>query len=97
MSPKHVALKQAIQNVTKPKVRDVIMQAGSWLDLLDIPKRRIGVAALNPHTREGGILGKEEIEEIEPAVDEASEIIDVKGLTPLTLSFTELPWVNLTL
>jgi len=32
---------------------------------------KIGVCALNPHAGEGGLFGREEIEEIEPAVKEA--------------------------
>ncbi len=32
---------------------------------------RLAVAALNPHAGEGGLLGREEVEEIAPAVDQA--------------------------
>lgn len=44
---------------------------------------RIAVAALNPHAGEGGIFGKEEVDIIRPAVDEAlSRGIDVSGPHP---------------
>ena len=39
-----------------------------------LPGSRIGVCALNPHGGEGGIFGREEIEEIEPAVREAQSL-----------------------
>ena len=44
---------------------------------------RIGVAALNPHNSDGGLLGHEEGEEIAPAVVAARELgIDATGPVP---------------
>ena len=41
---------------------------------------RIGVAGLNPHAGEGGLFGREEIEQIAPAVAQAqAEGIDARG------------------
>jgi 4-hydroxy-L-threonine phosphate dehydrogenase PdxA len=49
---------------------------------------RIAVAALNPHGGEGGILGREEIEEILPAVKEAAAAgIDARGPYPADTVF----------
>ena len=46
-------------------------------------KPRIGVAALNPHAGEDGMFGREEIDEIAPAVKEAQALgIDVTGPLP---------------
>jgi 4-hydroxythreonine-4-phosphate dehydrogenase len=43
----------------------------------------IGVAALNPHGGEGGLLGREEIDEIEPALKMARQMgIDARGPYP---------------
>ena len=43
----------------------------------------IAVAALNPHGGEGGLLGREEIEEIAPAVEDArARGIDARGPYP---------------
>ena len=43
----------------------------------------IAVAALNPHGGEGGMLGREEIDEIAPAVSEACAAgVDVRGPYP---------------
>jgi len=36
-----------------------------------LPDARIAVAALNPHGGEGGLLGREELDEIAPAVTDA--------------------------
>jgi 4-hydroxythreonine-4-phosphate dehydrogenase (EC 1.1.1.262) len=48
------------------------------------------VAALNPHAGEGGLLGREEIDEIAPAVEEARVKygIDAHGPIQLTQSST---------
>ena len=44
---------------------------------------RIALAALNPHGGEGGLLGKEEAQELQPAVAAAVELgIDVTGPVP---------------
>ena len=51
--------------------------------LLKIPKPRLAVAALNPHGGEGGILGREEIEVIGPAIKQAqAEGMDARGPYP---------------
>ena len=46
-------------------------------------KPKIAVAALNPHGGEGGMLGREEIEEITPAVTDLQQMgYDVVGPYP---------------
>ena len=51
-------------------------------------KPRLAVAALNPHAGEGGQLGRDEIDEIEPAVRKArSEGIAVDGPVPADMVF----------
>ena len=47
--------------------------------LIGSERRRIVVAALNPHAGEQGILGNEEIDEIAPAVKEMRDLYDVHG------------------
>ena len=43
----------------------------------------IAVAALNPHAGEGGMVGREEIDHIAPAIEEAKKKgIDVYGPIP---------------
>ena len=54
-----------------------------------IPAPRIMVCGLNPHAGEGGHLGREEIESIEPAVEAlCAEGIDVRGPVPADTAFT---------
>ncbi|HKW05153.1 MAG TPA: 4-hydroxythreonine-4-phosphate dehydrogenase PdxA [Nitrososphaerales archaeon] len=79
MPPKHVPLKQAVRMVSSERVFETILLADRSLKLLGIKKRRIAVAALNPHSGDGGLLGREEIEELSPAIKKASKSLDVKG------------------
>ncbi len=67
----HVSLKEAIERVKKDRVLDVIRIANNGCKALGIETPRIAVAGLNPHCGEGGLFGREEIEEIQPAIDEA--------------------------
>lgn len=67
----HVSLREAIERVKKPRVLEVIRIANTGCKALGIKQPKIAVAGLNPHCGEGGLFGREEIEEIQPAIDEA--------------------------
>lgn len=67
----HVSLREACNRVKKDRVLDCIHMANDTMKLLGIEKPKIGVAGLNPHCGEEGMFGCEEIEEIQPAIDEA--------------------------
>lgn len=67
----HVSLREAIERVKKPRVLEVIRIANEGCKALGIAQPKIAVAGLNPHCGEGGLFGREEIEEIQPAIDEA--------------------------
>jgi 4-hydroxythreonine-4-phosphate dehydrogenase len=55
-----------------------------------MPHPRIGVAALNPHGSDAGLLGDEEDNEIRPAVDEAIQVgIDAVGPVPADTIFVQ--------
>ncbi|MEW9096870.1 MAG: 4-hydroxythreonine-4-phosphate dehydrogenase PdxA [Clostridiaceae bacterium] len=76
----HVSLREACNRVEKERVLDVIKLAYSSLKSMGISNPRIAVAGLNPHAGESGIFGREEIEEITPAVLEGKGLkIDVEG------------------
>lgn len=78
----HVSLQQAITLVKKDRVLNVIKLTHESLSSF-IDKPRIAVAGLNPHAGENGAFGREELEEISPAVKAAQEIgIDVTGPIP---------------
>jgi len=69
---RHVPLNKVAEMITKGRVLRAIRFAQIGLtDLLCIQAPTIGVSALNPHCGDGGLLGLEEINEIEPAVKSA--------------------------
>lgn len=66
----HLSLKDVPKAVTRERVRRAVVQTADHLrDWWGIRNPRIGVAALNPHAGEGGILGREEIQVIAPELD----------------------------
>ena len=67
----HVSLREACDRVKKDRVLEVIRIADEGCRSLGIENPKIGVAGLNPHCGENGMFGREEIEEIQPAIEEA--------------------------
>lgn len=66
----HLAVKDVPAAVTRGRVRRTILHLAEALErLIDQPE--ITVAGLNPHAGEGGLLGTEEIDVVQPALDEA--------------------------
>ena len=87
----HVSLRQACDLVKKERVLTVIHLADKALKDLGIKRPKIGVAGLNPHAGEGGLFGKEEIEEIIPAIEQAKkEHITVDGPVPPDTIFSKV-------
>ncbi|MCX7914350.1 MAG: 4-hydroxythreonine-4-phosphate dehydrogenase PdxA [Thermodesulfovibrionales bacterium] len=79
----HVSFKDIPKLITKDKVFNTILNAYKASKMLSIDSPRIAVCGLNPHAGEGGIFGKEEIEQIIPAIERAiSEGIIVSGPFP---------------
>lgn len=76
----HVSLEEAIQQVTTENVLETIQVTVEGLRELGIDSPRIAVAGLNPHAGEEGVLGTRDMEEIQPAVEQAqAEGIDASG------------------
>ena len=67
----HVSLREACDRVKKERVLDCIRLANNAMKAIGIENPKIGVAGLNPHCGEDGMFGREEIDEIQPAIDEA--------------------------
>lgn len=67
----HVALRQAIEAVTFDNVLQTLRIANEAVGRALGRPPRIAVAGLNPHAGEGGLMGREEIEVIMPAVKAA--------------------------
>jgi len=76
----HVSLRVAIDAVRQEEILETLQIAHKAVGGLLQRRPRIAVAGLNPHAGEGGRFGREEIEQITPAVIAAREIgIDVTG------------------
>lgn len=69
----HVSLREACDRVKKDRVLEVIRIANQACRNLGIENPKIGVAGLNPHSGENGLFGREEIDEIIPAIEAAKE------------------------
>jgi len=80
---RHISLRQVADSITRERVLETIQLTAEGLPGMGIVEPRLGVAALNPHGGEGGLLGREEIEEIAPAVEAAQAMgIDARGPYP---------------
>lgn len=87
----HVSLTEAINRVKKGRVLKVIKLAQEALQKIDIRNPRIAVAGLNPHAGENGLFGREEIDEILPAIEEAKRLgIDAEGPFPPDTIFPKM-------
>lgn len=70
----HIPLKDIPKQVTKKRVLGTIMLAIRACRLFGIQKPHIAVCGLNPHSGEGGRIGKEEIKNIIPAIEAARKL-----------------------
>lgn len=76
----HLSLRDAIELVRKDKLADLIKFSSRELSKLLTRNVKIAVAGLNPHASEGGMFGREEADEIIPAINECRSLgIDVSG------------------
>ena len=79
----HCSLREACDRATKARVLECIHLADGAMKRLGLAKPHIAVAGLNPHSGEAGLFGREEIEEIGPAVEAAqAEGLYVDGPVP---------------
>jgi 4-hydroxythreonine-4-phosphate dehydrogenase len=63
----HVSLREAIERAKQDRIKKILeLTSAAVCRLIENP--RIAVAGLNPHAGENGLFGREEIEEIQPAV-----------------------------
>ncbi len=80
---RHVSLRQACEMVTHDRIVDTIHKAIRNLERLGITLPDIAIAGLNPHAGDGGLHGREEIDEIIPAMKTLkAEGIPVSGPVP---------------
>ncbi len=64
----HLSLREALDEVRKPRIERSIRIGHDALCRMGFARPRIAVAGLNPHAGEAGKFGREELEEIAPAV-----------------------------
>ena len=78
----HVSLREAIERVKRERVQRIIRMTCEAVARLRV-NPRVAVAGLNPHAGESGLFGREDIEEIRPAVEWAQrEGLPVEGPFP---------------
>ncbi len=65
---RHLPLSEVPAALTKKTIREHIELTGQALKLFGLKKGKIGVCGLNPHAGDGGVIGREEIELINPAI-----------------------------
>jgi 4-hydroxy-L-threonine phosphate dehydrogenase PdxA len=76
----HVGVAQAVALITRERVNRAILAADAALRRLGVAAPKIYVSGLNPHAGEGGLFGREEIEIIAPAIEDAARRgLDVSG------------------
>ena len=86
---RHVALKKVPKVLTKEKIEDAIVLTDLALRrYFRIQRPKIGIACLNPHCGEGGLIGTEEKQIIIPVIENIrSRIPGVQGVLPADAIF----------
>jgi 4-hydroxy-L-threonine phosphate dehydrogenase PdxA len=84
----HVAFRDILALVKKDRILRYISKMHDTLKQTGLAAPRIAVAALNVHAGEGGLLGREEIDEIGPAVQAAQTVgVNIEGPVPADMVF----------
>jgi 4-hydroxythreonine-4-phosphate dehydrogenase len=84
----HRSLRLACDYVKKDRILEFLELTNRSFVEFGFPKPSIGVAALNPHGSDGGLLGDEEAQEIGPAVESARSLgINAVGPVPADVVF----------
>lgn len=87
---RHLSLREALDQITRERIASMLPRTDNELKRLGVARPRIAVAALNPHAGEGGALGREDQDEIAPAVEDArAQGIQVQGPVPADSVFAQ--------
>jgi len=70
----HIPIKEVSNNLTIENVLSAIKLAYSTSRRAGLENPRVAIAALNPHSGENGLCGREEIDVIIPAIERAKEV-----------------------
>lgn len=86
----HVPFAEAAEHVTRDKVLARLHLIDRSFRQWGVGRPRIGIAALNPHGGDAGLLGREEPDAIAPAVEDArAEGLSVEGPIPADAVFLQ--------
>jgi 4-hydroxythreonine-4-phosphate dehydrogenase len=84
----HIALAEVTRTLTQEHLEDIIELTAEELPRFGYPAPKIGVAALNPHAGEHGLMGVEDDEVLRPAIEACrGREIDVEGPYPADTVF----------
>lgn len=87
----HCSLRQAIELANGERIVSTLTIADEALERMGLERRRIAVCGLNPHAGEAGAFGREEIEAISPAIDQARQAgIDCYGPFPADTIYSRM-------
>ncbi len=84
----HIPISEVSSNISVDNILSAIKLADKTLKRAEVENVRIGVAALNPHAGDYGTCGREEIDIIIPAMEEAGKLgINTFGPYPADIMF----------
>ena len=87
----HIALEDVPKKLTPERLRYVIELTDEALRGLGLSRRRIAIAALNPHAGEGGLFGRQDIDISAPTIATCvADGFDVVGPVPGDTVFVKL-------
>lgn len=70
----HIPIKDVSDHITVESILRAIKLSYNTIKGMGVENPRIGVAALNPHSGENGLCGREELDVIIPAIEEANKL-----------------------
>ncbi|MBN2389572.1 MAG: 4-hydroxythreonine-4-phosphate dehydrogenase PdxA [Anaerolineae bacterium] len=80
---RHIPFRAIADHLTIEGVLDTIVITHEGMRMLGFPQPRVAVAGLNPHNGDNGLMGREELDIIAPAVAAAQDQdIDARGPIP---------------
>jgi 4-hydroxythreonine-4-phosphate dehydrogenase len=85
----HLPLREVAQNISPESLTQTLQIIHQSLQSFGIQNPRIVVCGLNPHAGEGGYLGTEEIEIINPVINQLNQQgLNLVGSVPADTAFT---------
>jgi 4-hydroxythreonine-4-phosphate dehydrogenase len=85
---RHIPISEVPAALTRENISEAIELTGQALEWFGLKNGKIGVCGLNPHAGDGGVIGREEIELINPAIEVArNKGFNVSDATPADTIF----------